>query len=268
MSLHSSPRTTRRRFLAATATTGLTATAGCLGDGVADPDVSTSVSMGVTVPPGREPSAVQWYLSPAELAVFVDHQRERFGDQAPWSFDERARDEGEFVGAWALTPTVAGGDEDDPLGELTILCLTRRVAAGDDDRLRHLCWAGGRRLRSTRPVVGDLGPEVALADLAVGLTTRDGPLDLLTVTPDDVDDATTDGTLSVGTKRGPGLEQPTPPGDLSVETGDDRHLLRWRGNRTAPTALTVICETTVPAEDEPLDVAVEADLGLAGRGPL
>ncbi|MFC5367282.1 twin-arginine translocation signal domain-containing protein [Salinirubrum litoreum] len=267
MPLHTPDRPTRRQFLAASAATGLTATAGCLGDGVADPDASSSVSMGVTVPPDREPSAVKWYLSPAELAVFVERQREWFGEAAPWDVDEPVRNDGEFVGAWALTPTVGG--DDDPLGLLTILCLTRRIERGDDDRLRHLCWAGGRRLRSTRPVVGDLGPELALADLAVGLTTRDGPLDLLAVAPADVGEATDDGTLFVATQSRPGLEQPTPPGEVAVERDDGgRYLLRWRGNRTAPTALTAICETSVPGGNARLDFAVDAGLGLAGRGPL
>lgn len=268
MSLHTPDRPTRRQFLAATAASGLTATAGCLGDGVADPDVSSAVSMGITVPPNRDPSAVNWWLSADELAGFLEHQREWFGERAPSDVDGQTHDD-EFVGAWALTPTVSGGDADAPLGVLSILCLTRRVGGGDDDRLRHLCWAGGRRLRSTRPVVGDLGPQLALADLAVGLTTRDGPLDLLRVAPSDVAGVSDDGTLPVGTWDGETIERPTPPGELSVERdGGDRYLLRWRGNRTTPTALTVICETTVPAGDEPLAFAVEADLRLAGRGPL
>jgi len=53
-----------------------------------------------------------------------------------------------------------------------------------------------------------------------------------------------------------------------VERDDGEYLLRWRGNRTAPTALTAICETSMPVEGDSLDFAVEADLGLAGRGLL
>jgi hypothetical protein len=269
VSLPTPARSPSRQFLAASAATGLTATAGCLGDGAADPDVSSSVSMGITVPPDREPSAVDWWLSAEELARFLRRHRERFAERAPSDVGTGVHDDSAFVGAWALTPTVSGGDGDDPLGGLSILCLTRRVGTGDDERLRHRCWVGGRRLRSTRPLLGDLGPPLALVDLAVGVTTRDGPLDLLAGAPGDVGRATDGGTLSVGTWDGEPVEQPIPPGELSVAREEPgSYLLRWRGTRTAPTALTTICETTTPAADEPLTFAVEAELGLAGRGPL
>lgn len=270
MPLHSPSHPTRRQFLAETAASGLTATAGCLGDDTVDPDASLTATHGVTLQPDVDPARSEWYLSPDALTDYVDRRREQFGDAGPPSLAEPGAGEGEFVGAWASSPTVTGGDPD-PLARLSLLCVTRRVDAAES-RLRHVVWAGGVRETTRKPLVGDLGPTLALATVGVGLTTENEPVDLLSVTPRRVPDRTDDGTVTLRPDGVSPVTQPVPPGDLAVERestdAGETYCFRWRGNRTAPTALTAVCETTDPGPDETVGFGVVGDLGVAGRGPL
>lgn len=254
----------RRGFLAATTSVGAVVTAGCLGSG----DVAgLSATHHIEVPPGVEPSFAKRYLSPAELAVYVERQRERFGDAAPWSLRHQVRHEGDFVGAWQSTRSVEARNAQ--VATVETVCLTRRIEEGETTRLRHVLWAGSSLTRDRQPLIGGTGPSIALDTMSVGIDTGDGPIELRAVAPRDPTAAIENGTLIVGTEGMPALRRPTPGGELNVRYSPgerNRYAFEWRGTRTEPLALLAVCETTVPPAEEPLRFALTASVGVDTPG--
>lgn len=256
----------RRSFLATVGSAGIIGTAGCLGNrAVAD----LSASHRIEIPPGVEPDFAKRYLSPAELAVYVERGRERFGNRAPWGLRDQVRNEGEFVGAWQSTRAVE--TQTTQVATVETLCMTRRVTVGETPRLRHVLWAGATLNRARQPLVAGTGPRLAFDTMRLGLETGRGPTEIRAVAPRSSEKAIEDGVLTISTTAMAPLRRPAPDGDLTVQytrTSPTGYTVAWQGTHRGPLALHAVCETTTPPEEKALRFAVTAGVSVDTLGVI